>query len=90
MGKIEWYHDFIDLRYKPKKTDLKVLFYFEPDNGITKEDAMGRIASESSTGTWTTLFKMPPRMKVHDDSVSLSKMIKRALGAIPCPLDFSA
>ncbi len=61
--KIEWYHDFINLKYKPKKTDLKVLFYFEPDNGITKDDAIGRIASESSTGTWTTLFIMPPRMK---------------------------
>jgi ribulose-bisphosphate carboxylase large chain len=61
--KIEWYHDFIDLKYKPKKTDLKVLFYFEPAKGITKDDAIGRIASESSTGTWTTLFKLPPRMK---------------------------
>ena len=61
--KVEWYHDFIDLKYRPKKTDLKVLFYFEPAKGITKEDAIGRIASESSTGTWTTLFKMPPRMK---------------------------
>ena len=61
--KIEWYHDFINLNYKPSKTDLKVLFYFEPDKGITRDDAIGRIASESSTGTWTTLFIMPPRMK---------------------------
>ena len=61
--KIEWYHDFIDLKYKPKKNDLRVLFYFEPARGITKEDAIGRIASESSTGTWTTLFKMPSKMK---------------------------
>ena len=61
--KIEWYHDFINLKYKPRKTDLKVLFYFEPARGITKEDAIGRVASESSTGTWTTLFKLPPRMK---------------------------
>lgn len=61
--KIEWYHDFINKSYQPKKNDLKVLFYFEPAAGITKEDAIGRIASESSTGTWTTLFKMPPRMK---------------------------
>ncbi|MEK6840445.1 MAG: type III ribulose-bisphosphate carboxylase [Nanoarchaeota archaeon] len=61
--KIEWYHDFINLKYRPKKTDLKVLYYFEPSAGITKEDAIGRIASESSTGTWTTLFTMPPRMK---------------------------
>ncbi len=61
--KVEWYHDFIDFKYKPKANDLKVLYYFEPDKGITKEDAIGRIASESSTGTWTTLFTMPPRMK---------------------------
>lgn len=60
--KIEWYHDFIDLEYKPRKTDLKVLYYFEPAKGITKEDAIGRIASESSTGTWTTLFQIPARM----------------------------
>lgn len=61
--KIEWYHDFIDLKYRPKRADLKVLFYFEPAKGISRDDAIGRIASESSTGTWTTLFKMPPRMK---------------------------
>ncbi|MBI2043999.1 type III ribulose-bisphosphate carboxylase [Candidatus Pacearchaeota archaeon] len=63
MPKIEWYHDFIDLKYKPAKTDLNVLFYFEPDKGESKDDAIGRIASESSTGTWTTLFKLPARMK---------------------------
>ncbi len=61
--KVEWYHDFINLKYKPKADELKVLYYFEPDKGITKDDAIGRIASESSTGTWTTLFTMPPRMK---------------------------
>ncbi len=61
--KTEWYHDFINLKYKPKKTDLKVLYYFEPAKNITKKDAIGRIASESSTGTWTTLFKLPKGMK---------------------------
>lgn len=61
--KVEWYHEFINLKYKPSKTDLNVLFYFEPAKGVTKEDAIGRIASESSTGTWTTLFTLPPRMK---------------------------
>jgi len=61
--KIEWYHEFIDKKYRPKKDDLKVLFYFEPAKGVSKDDAIGRIASESSTGTWTTLFKLPPRMK---------------------------
>ena len=61
--KIEWYHDFINLKYKPKKTDLKVLYYFEPSKEISRDDAIGRIASESSTGTWTTLFKTPKKMK---------------------------
>ncbi len=61
--KIEWYHDFIDNSYKPKKTDLKVLYYFEPAKGVSKNDAIGRIASESSTGTWTTLYEIPPKMK---------------------------
>ena len=63
VKKVEWYEEFVDLSYKPKKSDLKVLFYFEPAEGISAKEAIGRIASESSTGTWTTLFKMPPRMK---------------------------
>jgi len=64
----EWYHEFIDTRYKPKKSDVKVLFYYEPAEGITKEDAIGRIASESSSGTWTTLTKLPkllPKTKAY-------------------------
>ncbi|MFH0737466.1 MAG: type III ribulose-bisphosphate carboxylase [Candidatus Micrarchaeota archaeon] len=61
--KVEWYSEFVDYGYKPAKDDLVALFYFEPDNGITVKEAVGRIASESSTGTWTTLFKMPPRMR---------------------------
>ncbi|MDD2655941.1 MAG: type III ribulose-bisphosphate carboxylase [Candidatus ainarchaeum sp.] len=63
MSKIDWYEEFVDLHYKPAKDDLVVLFYFEPEAGISKHEAIGRIASESSTGTWTTLFRMPPRMK---------------------------
>ncbi|MEW5996187.1 MAG: type III ribulose-bisphosphate carboxylase [Candidatus Micrarchaeota archaeon] len=63
MAKIGWYEEFVDLHYKPAKDDIVVLFYFEPEAGISKHEAVGRVASESSTGTWTTLFKMPPRMK---------------------------
>lgn len=57
--KIEWYHDFIDKKYKPKKDDMKVLFHYECSDGISNEDAIGRIASESSSGTWTTLTFEP-------------------------------
>ncbi len=64
----EWYHEFINTKYRPSRTDVKVLFYYEPDRGITKEDAIGRIASESSSGTWTTLTELPkllPKTKAY-------------------------
>ncbi|HZX12603.1 MAG TPA: type III ribulose-bisphosphate carboxylase [Candidatus Nanoarchaeia archaeon] len=63
MKKVEWYLDFVDFSYKPKKSDLVVLFYVEPEKGVSVKEAIGRIASESSTGTWTTLFKLPQRMR---------------------------
>jgi ribulose-bisphosphate carboxylase large chain len=53
--KIEWYHEFIDKEYEPDKSDLVVLYYFEPSKGISTEDVVGRLASESSVGTWSTL-----------------------------------
>lgn len=60
---IDWYMDFVDLGYEPGRDELHALFYFEPAEGISKEEAAGRIASESSTGTWTTLYSLPKRMK---------------------------
>ncbi len=63
MAKIDWYNQFVDLKYKPAKDDLIVLFYFEPPAGMSKKESAGRIASESSTGTWTTLANLPLRMK---------------------------
>lgn len=63
VKKIEWYTEFVDLNYKPKKTDLVALFRFEPAKGVGVKEATGRIASESSAGTWTTLHKLPKRIK---------------------------
>jgi len=63
MAKIDWYDEFVNFNYRPHKDDLVVLFYFEPPRGMSKKESAGRIASESSTGTWTTLAKLPPRMK---------------------------
>jgi len=60
---IDWYNEFVDTNYEPAKDDIVCLFYFEPAAGITDKEAAGRIASESSTGTWTTLATLPPRMK---------------------------
>jgi len=60
---IDWYMDFVDPGYEPGRDEIIVLYYFEPAEGISNEEAAGRIASESSTGTWTTLHTLPPRMR---------------------------
>ena len=64
----EWYTDFVNIGYKPKTDDIVCLFRFEAVNGITYAEAMGRIASESSVGTWTTLAEVPkmlPKLKAN-------------------------
>jgi len=61
--KIDWYLDFVDLDYKPSKDELIVTYYVEPADGISMEEAAGRVASESSVGTWTTLTELPDRVK---------------------------
>ena len=60
--KIDWYDEFVDLRYTPARNDLVCLYYFEPAKGMNAKEAAGRIASESSAGTWTTLHKLPERV----------------------------
>jgi len=59
----EWYLDFVDLDYKPSKDDLVCLFRVEPTKGFSMKEAAGRVASESSAGTWTDLYKLPKRIK---------------------------
>ncbi len=61
MG-FEWYREFIDTSYKPKDDDIVVLFRFKPDEDMEVEDVVGRIASESSVGTWTTLSTLEERI----------------------------
>jgi ribulose-bisphosphate carboxylase large chain len=59
----EWYHEFIDLNHKPAEDELLCLFRLEPAPGFTIEDAAGRVASESSVGTWTELTTMKTRIR---------------------------
>jgi len=61
--KFEWYTEFVDTEYTPKPSDLIVKFRVQPAQGITMEEAAGRVASESSVGTWTTLTTMKPEIK---------------------------
>jgi len=57
------YLDFIDLGYKPSDSDLVCLFRVEPAKGISMKEAIGRIASESSNGTWTSLTTLKPHIR---------------------------
>ncbi len=59
----EWYLDFVDLGYNPSKDDLVCLFRVEPAKGFSMKEAAGRVASESSVGTWTELAYLPKRIK---------------------------
>lgn len=59
----EWYLDFVDLDYKPSNKELIALFRVEPARGISMREAVGRVASESSIGTWTTLTTMTPEKR---------------------------
>ena len=60
---VEWYHDFVDLKARPRADELVALFRITPAPGFTMEDAAGRVASESSVGTWTTLTTLTPGVR---------------------------
>ncbi len=57
------YTDFVDRSYTPSNDELVALFYVEPVEGISLEEAAGRVASESSNGTWTEVVTMSDRIR---------------------------
>jgi ribulose-bisphosphate carboxylase large chain len=59
----EWYHEFVDPSYSVEEEDLLCLFRLEPASGFSIEEAAGRVASESSVGTWTEVTTMKPRIR---------------------------
>jgi len=46
---------FLNLKYKPRESDLICLFRVEPARGVGIKKAAENIALESSTGTWTAV-----------------------------------
>ena len=82
--KIDWYDDFVDLGYSPSIDDLICLYYFEPAHGISEKEAAGRIASESSAGTWTTLYHLPMRV---DKIKAIAFELKERYVKIAYPLE---
>jgi ribulose-bisphosphate carboxylase large chain len=59
------YVDFVDLKYKPKASDLICEFYLEKDekSPINYKALAGGVAAESSVGTWTSLATEKPYVK---------------------------
>jgi ribulose-bisphosphate carboxylase large chain len=57
------YLDFVDLKYRPSKDDLVCLFSFIPARGMSAREAAGRIAAESSNGTWTELTTLKEHIR---------------------------
>ena len=49
------YEDFVDTGYEPAPDELVCTFTIEPAAGLDVAAAAGRVASESSNGTWTEL-----------------------------------
>jgi ribulose-bisphosphate carboxylase large chain len=54
--------DFLQLKYKPKSSDLICLFRVEP-NGVSVAEASENVALESSTGTWSEVSTEKEYMK---------------------------
>jgi ribulose-bisphosphate carboxylase large chain len=59
MG-FEWYTSFVDLEYEPSE---EIICHFTVKSDLPIEEAAGRVASESSVGTWTTLTELPDRIR---------------------------
>ncbi len=80
--------DFIDLYYKPEKTDLVVQYKVTPSRGYTLKKVASMIAGESSIGTWTDVktMKKEIREKLSPKVFYLNKKEKRIKIAYPVEL----
>ncbi len=52
------YESFVNLKYKPKKTDVILQFRVYPSKGFNLREASSMVAGESSVGTWTEVQTM--------------------------------
>jgi ribulose-bisphosphate carboxylase large chain len=52
------YQNFVDLKYKPKKSDVLLQFRVFPSAGFNLKEAASMVAGESSVGTWTDVTTM--------------------------------
>jgi len=52
---VENLETYLNLAYKPKKTDLICEYFIEPARGVTLETVARKVASEAGLGSWTEL-----------------------------------
>jgi len=60
---VKAYKGFINLKYKPKKTDVIVQYKVKPSRGYTFRQVAEMTAGESSVGTWTEVSTMKPKVQ---------------------------
>jgi len=89
VGKREYsYKNFVDLKYRPSKTDVVCQYKITPRRGIKFRDAASTVAGESSVGTWTEVETMNPKIgkKLAPKVYYLDSKNKRARIAYPIDL----
>jgi ribulose-bisphosphate carboxylase large chain len=55
--------DYVNLRYRPKDSDLVCEFRIEPGKDSSIREAAKQVAAESSVGTWTQVHTKKPYMR---------------------------
>jgi ribulose-bisphosphate carboxylase large chain len=79
---------YIDLKYKPKNTEILVEYYLEPRKKYSFEYCAEQIAAESSIGTWTDISTMNKRIanKLKPHVYAINKKSKTIKIAYPINL----
>jgi len=79
---------FIDLKYKPKKTDVICQYKITPAKGLSLRKVSEEIAGESSIGTWTNIGTMKKSVadKLSPKIYYISEKEKRVRIAYPIDL----
>lgn len=80
------YEDFLDLEYEPLDSDLVCEFYVEPASDMSWADAAGRVASESSNGTWAKLDATEDITDLSATACDIDEESGRLTVAYPDPL----
>ena len=88
MKKEKEVKSFIDLNYKPKKTDLICQYKLKPARGQPLKKVLNAIAGESSIGTWTKVSTMSSKIwkTLHPHIFYINKKNKRVRIAYPLKL----